>query len=243
MPILDAAEALGLKVGPPRGAAVLRAGAGQRRVTVLDGVAALSGGLREEGEGSVTVVDTSAWRWCRCGGGDGGGDTLPGRGGGSGGGEGGRGGPRPSPRNTAGSCTAAGPGTAQGRDRGSTEDRSGARVECASPDGAVAASGDAVHGGSGARWATSTGERLLEAEVGWGTEAGSRDVTAATGAGGVVGGEGKYTSVSGGGPRGKMREALPLPDARVTKSWPQLATTGHQTPDRRRHLSRSGPAL
>lgn len=62
VPILDAADARGLKVGPPRGAAVLRAGAGQRRVTVLDGVAALSGGLREEGDGSVTVVETSVWR-------------------------------------------------------------------------------------------------------------------------------------------------------------------------------------
>lgn len=127
MPILEAAADRGLKVGPPRGAAVLRAGAGQRRVTVLDGVAALSGGLTEAGEGSVTEVDIRAWRWCtRCGGGDGGGDTLAGSGGG--GGVGGRGGPRASPRNTAGSCTAAGPGTAQGRERGSTEDRSGARV-------------------------------------------------------------------------------------------------------------------
>lgn len=178
MPILDAAAARGLKVGPPRGAVVFRAGAGQRRVTVLEGVAALSGGLMEEGEDSVTDVETRAWRWCMCSG-DGGGDTLTGSGGGGGGGVGGRGGPRTSPRNTAGSCTAAGPGTVQGRDRGSTEDRSGARVECASPDGAVAASGDAVHGGSGARWARSTGERLWEAEAGRGTEAGSRDVTAA----------------------------------------------------------------
>lgn len=178
MPILDAAAARGLKVGPPRGAVVFRAGAGQRRVTVLEGVAALRGGLMEEGEDSVTDVEPRAWRWCMCSG-DGGGDTLTGSGGGGCGGVGGRGGPRTSPRNTAGSCTAAGPGTVQGRDRGSTEDRSGARVECASPDGAVAASGDAVHGGSGARWARSTGERLWEAEAGRGTEAGSKDVTAA----------------------------------------------------------------
>lgn len=179
VPILEAAAALELKVGPPRDAAAPRAGAGHRRVTVLDVVAALSGGLVDEGDGRVTVVEARPSRWCMCGG-EGGGDTLVGRwGGGGGGGVSGRGGPRESPRNTAGSCTAAGPGTAQGRDRGSTVDKSGARVECMSPDGAVAASGDDAHAGSGPRWARRTGERLLEADAGRGTEAGSRDVTVA----------------------------------------------------------------
>ena len=179
VPILEAAAALEPKVGPPRGGGAPRLGAGQRRVTVLDVVAVLSGGLVEEGDGMVSVVEARTSRWYMCGG-EGGGDTPAGKyGGGGGGGVSGRGVPRASPRNTAGSCTAAGPGTAQGRDRGSTEDKSGARVESMSPDGAVAASGDAEHAGSGTRWAKSTGERLWEAEAGRGTEAGSRDVTVA----------------------------------------------------------------